>query len=387
VISDFARHFGRSPDKLGPNELRTYQAYLLQECKLTPGTVVNRVAALRFFFVKTLKRHQFREFLPYPRDRRRLPTVLSREEVSRLINATGTLFRRTLLVTLYATGMRRSELARLKVSDIDSQRMIIRVVEGKGGKDRDLPLSPTLLETLREYWRWRKPRLYLFPIRNRQQKLDQSISDKTVWIACSEAARRAGIRKRVTPHTLRHSWATHLLEAGTDLRTIQVLLGHGDLETTAQYLHLSQRHLQAVTNPPDPNAQGSTGTTAVNFASATRGTVGTWAPTATTVKHREKHITWAAFGQVIAAEGVYEGNPGSLELERTVINSASTLGSWAGITASNNQIGANVYNAAAFVSPLLSSTNTPRFLLLGGQKFTFTPPGALSKVVYYNNAP
>ena len=191
VVGDFAKHFGKSPDKLGPNELRTYQAYLLTECKLTPGTVVNRVAALRFFFVKTLKRHQFREFLPYPRDRRRLPTVLSLEEVARLIDAAGTLFRRTLLMTLYATGMRRSELARLKVSDIDSQRMIIRVVEGKGGKDRDLPLSPTLLETLREYWRWRKPRLYLFPTRTRQHRLDQPISDKTVWIACSDAAQRA----------------------------------------------------------------------------------------------------------------------------------------------------------------------------------------------------
>jgi len=163
VVTEFARHFGKSPDKLGPNELRTYQAYLLTECKLTPGTVINRVAALRFFFVKTLKRHQFRDFLPYPQDRRRLPAVLSREEVARLIDAAGTLFRRTLLMTLYATGMGRSELAHLKVSDIDSQRMIIRVVQGKGGKDRDRPLSPALLETLREYWRWRKPRLYLSP--------------------------------------------------------------------------------------------------------------------------------------------------------------------------------------------------------------------------------
>ena len=120
---------------------------------------------------------------------------------------------------------------------------------GKRGKDRDLPLSPALLETLREYWRWRKPQLYLFPTRTLGRRLDLPISDKTVWIACSEAARRAGIHKRVTPHTLRHSWATHLLEAGTDLRTIQVLLGHDDLETTAQYLHLSQRHLQTV-NPP-----------------------------------------------------------------------------------------------------------------------------------------
>jgi site-specific recombinase XerD len=251
VVADFAKHFGKAPDKLGPDQLRSYQAYLLKERGLTPGTVINRVAAPRFFFVKTLKRHQFRDFLPYPRDRRRLPTVLSLEEVSRLINAAGTLFRRTLLMTLYGTGMRRSELARLKVSDIDSQRMIIRVVEGKGGKDRDLPLSPSLLETLREYWRWRKPRPYLFPTRNLRGRLDQPISDKTVWIACSDAAHRAGITKRVTPHTLRHSWATHLLEAGTDLRTIQVLLGHGDLETTAQYLHLSQRHLQAVINPLD----------------------------------------------------------------------------------------------------------------------------------------
>ena len=177
--------------------------------------------------------------------------MLSQEEVSRVINAAGTLFRRTLLMTLYGTGMRRSELAHLKVGDIDSQRMIIRVVAGKGGKDRDLPLSPALLETLREYWRWRKPKLYLFPTRTLRRRLDRPISDKTIWIACSEAAHRAGIHKRVTPHTLRHSWATHLLEAGTDLRTIQVLLGHDDLETTAQYLHLSQRHLQTVTNPLD----------------------------------------------------------------------------------------------------------------------------------------
>jgi len=222
VVADFAKHFGKSPDKLGLNELRTYQAYLLRERKLTPGTVVNQVAALRFFFVKTLKRHQFRDFLPYPQDQHRLPTVLSQEEVSRLINSAGTLFRRTLLMTLYGTGMRRSELAHLKVGDIDSQRMIIRVVSGKRSKDRDLPLSPALLETLREYWRWRKPKLYLFPTRMRRVQSEEPISDKTVWIACNEAAHRAGIHKRVTPHTLRHSWATHLLEAGTDLRTIQV---------------------------------------------------------------------------------------------------------------------------------------------------------------------
>ena len=140
--------------------------------------------------------------------------MLSPEEVSRLINAAGTLFRRTLLMALYGTGMHRSELAHLKVGDIDSQRMIIRVVAGKRGKDRDLPLSPALLETLREYWRWRKPKLYLFPTRTRRVQSEESISDKTVWIACSEAARRTGIHKRVTPQTLRHSWATHLFGSG-----------------------------------------------------------------------------------------------------------------------------------------------------------------------------
>ena len=248
AVEEFARYFRKSPDKLGLKELRTYQAYLLTRRKLAVGSVVNHVAALRFFFVRTLKRPEFRDFLPYPRERERLPGILSKEEVARLINASGNLFRRTLLMTLYGTGMRRSEVARLKVGDIDSQRMIVRVVEGKGGKDRDLPLSPALLETLREYWRWRKPKVYLFPSR-RSQEPNQPISDKTVWIACADAAQRAGIRKRVTPHTLRHSWATHLLEDGTDLRTIQVLLGHGDLETTAKYLHLSQRHLQLVTNP------------------------------------------------------------------------------------------------------------------------------------------
>jgi integrase/recombinase XerD len=248
VVEEFARYFGRSPDQLGLNELRKYQAFLLKTRKLAVGSVVNQVAALRFFFVKTLKRSEFRDFLPYPKKRGRLPSILSLDEAARLINASGNLFRRTLLMMLYGTGMRRSEVARLKVRDIDSKRMIIRVAEGKGGKDRDLPLSSALLETLREYWLWRKPQVYLFPSRS-PRRPDQPISAKAVWIACQDAAHRAGIAKRVTPHTLRHSWATHLLEAGTDLRTIQILLGHGDLETTARYLHLSQQHLQAVMNP------------------------------------------------------------------------------------------------------------------------------------------
>jgi integrase/recombinase XerD len=251
TVEDFARHFGKPPDQLGLEELRQYQAYLLKVRKQAVGTVVNRVAALRFFFVKTLRRPEFREFLPYPRERRRLPDILSLDEVTRLLDAASNLFRRALLMTLYGTGMRRSEVAHLQVQDVDSQRMLIRVQEGKGGQSRALPLSPALLETLRAYWRWRQPQTYLFPARSARLGPDHPISDKTVWIACQEARQRAGIRKRVTPHTLRHSWATHLLEAGTDLRTIQVLLGHGDLETTAQYLHLSQKHLHAVANPLD----------------------------------------------------------------------------------------------------------------------------------------
>ena len=249
-VERFAQHFGRSPDQLGPDHLRSYQAYLLRERKLDPGSVENHVAALRFLFVRTLHRHEFRQFLPFPRVRKKLPNILSREEVARLIDASSGLFQRTLLMVLYGTGMRRAEIARLKIGDIDSQRMILHVVNGKGGKDRDLPLSPALLETLRAHWRWLKPRTYLFPSRTRRDN-EQPITDKMVWLACTEAAKRARIRKRVTPHLVRHSWATHLLEAGTDLRTIQLLLGHEDLETTAKYLHLSQRHLQQIANPID----------------------------------------------------------------------------------------------------------------------------------------
>lgn len=247
-VERFAQHFGKSPDKLGPDHLRSYQAYLLRERKLCPGTVENHVAALRFFFVRTLHRHQFREYLPYPKTRRKLPNILSQEEVSCLINASSNLFERTLMLVLYGTGMRRSEVARLKIAHIDSQRMVIHVVDGKGHKDRDLPLSPTLLENLRVYWRWLKPRTYLFPSRMHRDG-EQPISDKTVWLACTKAARNAGLRKSASPHLVRHAWATHLLEAGTDLRTIQILLGHEDLEVTAQYLHLSAQHLQKVVNP------------------------------------------------------------------------------------------------------------------------------------------
>ncbi len=154
-------------------------------------------------------------------------------------------------MTLYSTAVRRSELCHLKVTDIDSQRMMIRIFQGKGRHDRDVPLSPKLLETLRVYWRWMKPKTYLFPGTVHHRRADVPISTNTVWHACRSAAQAAGITKRLSPHSLRHSWATHMFEAGADLRTLQVLLGHSRLEHTLIYLHLSGKHLQAVTNPLD----------------------------------------------------------------------------------------------------------------------------------------
>jgi integrase len=177
--------------------------------------------------------------------------VLSPEEVSRLIDSASNLYHRTLLMTLYSTGMRRAELCRLRVSDIDSQRMMIRIQQGKGKRDREVPLSPSLLETLRAYWRWMKPRTFLFPGTVKGWRADVPITSNIVWLACREAATAAGITKHLSPHTLRHSYASHLLEAGADLRTIQVLLGHSKLEHTLVYLHLSPKHLQATPNPLD----------------------------------------------------------------------------------------------------------------------------------------
>jgi site-specific recombinase XerD len=156
-----------------------------------------------------------------------------------------------MLMTLYSTGMRRAEMCRLKVSDIDSERMVIHIQHGKGGRDRDVPLSDKLRETLREYWRWMKPKTWLFPGTINGLRADVPISEKMSWAACQQAALRAGLKKRVSPHILRHSYATHMLEAGADLRTIQVLLGHAKLEHTIVYLHLSHRHLTAVANPLD----------------------------------------------------------------------------------------------------------------------------------------
>jgi integrase/recombinase XerD len=248
AVKDFAGYFGQHPDKLGPEHLRQYQLHLLNERKLAVGSVIARTSALRFFFIKVLRRPQREIDLVYPKRQDRLPVILSEEEVARLIESAITSYHRVILMTLYATGLRREELCRLKVIDIDSQRMVVHVRQGKGNKDRDVTLSPRLLEVLRDYWKWRKPKTYLFPSLYRKQP-EQPIDSKTVWYAVREAARRAGIKKKVSPHLLRHSWATHLLERGTDLKTIQVLLGHVDLEATTIYLHLSQHHMQGVNNP------------------------------------------------------------------------------------------------------------------------------------------
>jgi integrase/recombinase XerD len=248
TVERFAQYFGKPPDRLGPDHIRQWQAHLLHERKLAVGTVVNHVAALRFFFRRALKRRLPIDSIPYPRySHHRTPHVLSPDEVARLIEAAGTLQARAILMALYSTGMRRSELVCLRVEDIDSERMVIHIRKGKGGKDRDVPLCPRLLETLREYWRWKKPKTWLFPGQPRAD--GNHLTDKAVWHVCNDAAQHAGIKKRVSPHMLRHSFATHLLEDGADLATIQVLLGHADLEATSIYLHLSRRHLEKTVNP------------------------------------------------------------------------------------------------------------------------------------------
>jgi integrase/recombinase XerD len=251
IVRDFAEYFQQPPDKLGPEQIRQYQAHLFQAKKLAPATVSQYVSALRFLFVKTLRRHFLAEYIPFPKSRKRLPTVLSPDEVTRLIDAARNLYHRTLLMTLYSTAVRRAELCRLKVQDIDSQRMMIRINQGKGGRDREVPLSPKLLQTLRVYFRWMRPTTFLFPGTVKGVRADVPITPNVVWLACRQAAQRAGITKRLSPHSLRHSCASHLLEAGADLRTIQLLLGHSRLEHTLIYLHLSPKHLQAIPNPLD----------------------------------------------------------------------------------------------------------------------------------------
>ncbi len=238
AVEDFARRFRCSPDRLGPRHIREYQAELFQKRKLSANSVGQHLAALRFFYIKTLRRAWSLADTPYPRKTHSLPTILSQEEVAQLLHAACTPGERILLMTLYATGARRSELTHLTVSDIDSQRMVVHIRGGKGRKDRDVMLSPKLLTALRTHWRFyhRKSSTWLFPSNYRK---DRPIDTKTVWYACQKAAQRAGLQK------------THLYEAGTDLRAIQILLGHEDLKDTLIYVHLAIKRLNATASPLD----------------------------------------------------------------------------------------------------------------------------------------
>lgn len=248
VVADFARFFHRSPDQLGPEEIRAYLLYAIEEKKISAATYQGYRAALKFFFTKTLKRPWFEQEVPKPKVRRKLPEILSSEEIEKLLNCTMNLKHRAMLATLYGAGLRRAELRTLKVGDVDGKRMVIHIRAGKGQLPRQIPLSPKLLEVLRVYWRWRKPTDWLFPsARYPERPIDVS----GIFGIVDDAAKRAGLKRRVTPHLLRHSYASHLLEAGTDIRTLQLLLGHGDLQTTARYLHVSDRTLRAAISPLD----------------------------------------------------------------------------------------------------------------------------------------
>jgi integrase/recombinase XerD len=246
-IARFARHFGKSPELLGPEDVRAYLLHLIEQRRPSWSYYNQNLHALRFLFNVTLGRDWVLEHIACPKQPKRLPVVLSPNELTRFFAAIAGLKYRAVLMTAYAAGLRVSEVAALRVEDIDSHRMVIRVQQGKGRKDRYVMLSPKLLELLRTYWKAARPRTWLFPGRDPNRPITASAVIK----ACRRARRAAGLEKRVTVHTLRHSFATHLLEAGTDLRTIQVLLGHHSPRTTAVYTHVSPAAVRSTTSPLD----------------------------------------------------------------------------------------------------------------------------------------
>jgi len=246
-VSLFARHFIKSPELLGPEEIRSYQVYLTNEKKLSTSSILIAVSALRFLYKVTLHRDWcFEDIIPAPKKPQTLPIVLSPEEVLQFLSCVQSIKHRTILTTCYAAGLRVSEATRLKVADIDSERMVIRVEQGKGQKDRYVMLSPKLLH-LRAWWPVHKPKQWLFP----GDRVDSCISSDAVELACQKAHRHCGIAKPITPHSLRHSFATHLLESGTDVRTIQLLLGHRSLATTARYLRIATSKVCSTASPLD----------------------------------------------------------------------------------------------------------------------------------------
>ncbi len=257
-VSLFARHFGTSPAQLGPEEIRAYQVYLTTERGLATSSVIVAVAALRFLDTITLKKDwRIAHVLPVPKQPQTLPVVLSPSEVVTFLAAVPSVKHRTILTTCYAAGLRISEAVHLTLPAIDSQRMVIRVDQGKGQNDRYVMRSPRLLEILRDWWRVSRSRLWLFPGARPEQPITTHAVDK----ACRKAHRRCGIPKPITPHSLRHAFAVHLLEAGTDVRTIQLLLGHRSLATTARYLCVATTRVCSTASPldllPRPVARGS----------------------------------------------------------------------------------------------------------------------------------
>ena len=248
TVARFARHFGRSPARLGPEEIRGYQVYLTNERGLAPSSLIVAVSALRFLYRVTLqKRWVFDDVIPVPKKPRSLPVVLSRDEVMQFLDAVKAAKHHAILTTCYAAGLRISEAVRLTVSAVDSERMVLRVEKGKGQKDRYVMLSPKLLAVLRAWWQVDRPRHWLFP----GEPPEKPITRKAVGRACQIAARRAHLTKPVSPHALRHAFAVHLLEAGTDLRTIQLLLGHRSLQTTATYLRVATNTVCSTLSPLD----------------------------------------------------------------------------------------------------------------------------------------
>lgn len=246
AVAKFSRFFGRSPDRLGLEDVRAFQVHLVSNGISWPA-LNQTVCALRFFYGVTLGHGEIPERIPYAREPRKLPIVLSADEVVRFLEAIPGLKTRTALTTAYAAGLRASETVGLKVNNIDSSRMVIRVEHGKGGKDRYVMLSAQLLGILRIYWRLARPTDWLFPGRDKSGPIDVQV----LHSACRSAGAAAGLGKRVTVHTLRHSFATHLLENGTDIRIIQVLLGHNNLSSTARYTQVSSGLIGKTASPLD----------------------------------------------------------------------------------------------------------------------------------------
>ena len=244
---NLAKYFNRSPAELGEAELKEYLLYLIKERHLSEGTFRYYVAGLKFLYRTTLKREWPVEKIRYPRAKRKLPVVLDLSEVESLFSVTKNLKHKAMLMLTYSAGLRVSEAARLKLTDIDSKRMTVRISQGKGGKDRYSILSQTTLEHLRQYWKKYRPTEWLFE----GQKKDDPISLSTIQSIFRAAKKRARITKPVSVHSLRHSFATHLIEAGTSLHHVQLLLGHRSPTTTTVYLHVSRLNLSQVISPLD----------------------------------------------------------------------------------------------------------------------------------------